>query len=83
MRQISSLYNAFMSLFLVFKIFSREILPEYIFICPDPQALIFVEFIDFFFLITKLVSYTLLLLFSCKVMSDSLWHYRKHLKDNQ
>lgn len=48
MRQISSLHNAFMSLFLVFKIFSREILPEYTFICPDPQTLIFVEFIHFF-----------------------------------
>ena len=44
MRQISSLHNAFLSLFLVFKIFSSEILPEYIFICPDPQTLIFVNY---------------------------------------
>lgn len=46
MRQISSLYNNFMGLFVVFKMFSRGILPVYIFVCPDPQTLIFVEFVD-------------------------------------
>lgn len=59
MRQISSLYNNFMGLFVVFKMFSRGILPVYIFVCPDPQTLIFVEFIDFFKKITKLVPYAL------------------------
>lgn len=54
MRQISSLYNDLMSLCIVCKIFSRGILPKYIFIFPDPQKLIFVEFVDFF-LITKLM----------------------------
>lgn len=48
MRQISSLYNSFMGLGVVCKIFSRGVRPEYIFVCPGPQDLVFVEFVDFF-----------------------------------
>lgn len=48
MRQISSLYNDLMGLCIVCKIFSRGILLKYIFIFPDPQKLVFVEFVDFF-----------------------------------
>lgn len=36
-----------MGLFVACNIFSRGILPEYIFICPDPQNLLFVEIIIF------------------------------------
>lgn len=54
MRQISSLYNSFVGLFIICKVFRRGILPEYIFICPDPQNLVFVEFVGFFFLNYKI-----------------------------